>query len=58
MNETHTPPQGRALKYQKTTVKDESWQTGEYLTVKLRYKDPDGTESKLITVPLSGVPVR
>ena len=54
LNEFHTPPQGRTLKYQQTTVKGESWRMDENLTVKLRYKDPDGTESKLITVPLTG----
>ncbi|HNX68248.1 MAG TPA: VWA domain-containing protein [Candidatus Omnitrophota bacterium] len=36
------------LKYQQTEVQ----KSGELLTVKLRYKEPDGDQSKLITKPL------
>src|SRR5262249_36381179 len=50
------------LRYQKTTaapVTDEAV-SAETLTVKLRYKEPEGTESKLIEVPAvdSGLSVR
>lgn len=51
------------LKYQKTEPVSESEAvqsngSGEILTVKLRYKEPDGEKSKLIEVPLvaDGVP--
>ena len=37
------------LKYQQSSLTD----SDEYMTVKLRYKDPDGSESKLIELPVS-----
>ncbi|MBU1355425.1 MAG: von Willebrand factor type A domain-containing protein [Candidatus Edwardsbacteria bacterium] len=37
------------LKYQKVTPKPNSNFSGELMTVKLRYKDPDGNKSRLIT---------
>ena len=37
------------LKYQQATLMDSE----EFMTVKLRYKDPDGYESKLIELPVS-----
>ena len=50
------------LKYQKTEQKtaepkEVGVKNGEVLTVKLRYKDPDGSTSKLIEVPLPTPPV-
>ena len=41
------------LKYQKTTVVG----NGELLTVKLRYKEPDGDVSKLIETPLTSAAI-
>jgi len=40
------------LKYQKPTAPSPSAQSGELLTVKLRYKDPDGDKSRLLEVPV------
>lgn len=37
------------LKYQQSVLTE----SDEYMTVKLRYKDPDGSESKLIELPVS-----
>lgn len=39
-----------ALKYQQNTVKESST---ELLTVKMRYKEPDGDKSKLMSVPVT-----
>lgn len=50
-------PKGRDLKYQETAVKNDSFKSREFLTVKLRYKDPDGDKSKLIEVPLTKEPL-
>ncbi len=41
------------LKYQKTEVAKSAGKTDEMLTIKLRYKAPDGDESKLIEKPVS-----
>ena len=43
------------LKYQSPTVKEETNST-ELLTVKLRYKEPEGSTSKLIEVPVKNNP--
>jgi Ca-activated chloride channel family protein len=57
-----TPPGSvDALKYQKADqktadAKTEGVKNGEALTVKLRYKDPDGSASKLIEVPVKNEP--
>ena len=40
------------LKYQDTELSDEAEQTNELMTVKLRYKQPDGDESILIVHPV------
>jgi Ca-activated chloride channel family protein len=40
------------LKYQKTTVTREASKSSELMTIKLRYKKPDGDVSKLIVHPL------
>jgi len=40
------------LKYQTSGVKPDALQSPEIFTVKFRYKDPDGTESKLIVSPV------
>ncbi|MBM3294106.1 MAG: DUF3520 domain-containing protein [Candidatus Aminicenantes bacterium] len=40
------------LKYQEARISPEAFRSKEMLTVKLRYKDPDGTASKLIERPL------
>jgi Ca-activated chloride channel family protein len=40
------------LKYQDTEVSEEGGQTNELLTLKLRYKQPDGNESILMTHPV------
>lgn len=41
------------LKYQKPPVLKDEANSGELMTVKLRYKQPDGDTSKLIQVPVS-----
>ncbi len=40
------------LKYQTTKISPEAFRSKEMLTVKLRYKDPDGSVSKLVERPL------
>jgi Ca-activated chloride channel family protein len=40
------------LKYQNTKISSEAFKTKELLTLKLRYKKPDGGKSKLIVHPL------
>jgi Ca-activated chloride channel family protein len=40
------------LKYQVIAIKESAISTDEILTIKFRYKDPDGTESKLISQPV------
>jgi Ca-activated chloride channel homolog len=40
------------LKYQETKISPEAFKSKEAMTVKLRYKDPDGDTSRLITQPL------
>jgi len=40
------------LKYQETRISPEAFKSREILTVKLRYKEPDGDKSKLILHPL------
>ncbi|GGG26392.1 vWA domain-containing protein [Pontibacter amylolyticus] len=41
------------LKYQKTTIDPKAKRSDELLTMKLRYKDPDGETSRLITTTVS-----
>ncbi|MCA9215375.1 MAG: von Willebrand factor type A domain-containing protein [Planctomycetales bacterium] len=41
------------LKYQKKLVPSEDASSGELLTLKLRYKQPDGDTSKLLTFPVN-----
>ncbi|MBF0288751.1 MAG: VWA domain-containing protein [SAR324 cluster bacterium] len=45
-------PQTDPLKYQEAKVKSEAYQSDEIMTVKFRYKAPDGQKSQLITRPL------
>ncbi|MCU0607740.1 MAG: von Willebrand factor type A domain-containing protein, partial [Candidatus Edwardsbacteria bacterium] len=40
------------LKYQTTAVRPDAAKSPELMTVKLRYKDPDGTQSRLIVRPV------
>ena len=47
-----------ALKYQAPPARVESAQGGEMMTVKLRYKAPDGDASRRIEVPVAGRTVR
>ena len=42
------------LKYQDEKAPTAASKSGELLTVKVRYKKPDGKESKLISLPVSG----
>lgn len=42
-----------ALKYQKTSLDPKAKRSEEMLTMKLRYKDPDGEASRLITTTVS-----
>ena len=41
------------LKYQDTKIKAKAYKTNEIVTVKLRYKEPDGIRSKLIRMTVS-----
>jgi Ca-activated chloride channel family protein len=45
-----------ALKYQQPLKPSKAADNGEWLTVKLRYKDPDAETSKLLSQPLTGAP--
>ena len=45
-------PGSAKLKYQKTKVSDAAAKSDELMTIKLRYKKPDGDKSKLIEHPL------
>ncbi len=45
-----------ALKYQQVPKPSKAADNGEWLTVKLRYKDPDSETSKLLSKPLTGEP--
>lgn len=45
-------PQTDSLKYQETQVKPEAYTSDEIMTVKFRYKKPDGQNSLLITKPI------
>ncbi len=47
-----------ALKYQQTSKPSNAASSGEFLTVKLRYKDPEAETSKLLSQPLSGEPLK
>ena len=38
------------LKYQRSSIDPEAYESAELLTIKFRYKEPDGDKSKLITV--------
>jgi Ca-activated chloride channel family protein len=42
-----------ALKYQKPVVPTDAAESGELLTLKLRYKEPDGEKSKLLEFPVT-----
>ena len=44
------------LKYQTTTIKDDALKSDEVLTVRIRYKEPDGDTSKLFSQALTGEP--
>ena len=50
-----TPGKGEELKYVKTEVKPEAAESNELMTVKLRYKKPDGDTSMLIEQPVLDV---
>jgi len=51
-----TVPSIDPLKYQQSfsTDKSEQYPSGEYLTIKLRYKKPDGNKSMLLEKPVMG----
>jgi Ca-activated chloride channel family protein len=44
-----------ALKYQKTITNESAKDSNEILTVKLRYKSPEGSNSQLITMPVTEI---
>jgi Ca-activated chloride channel family protein len=46
------------LKYQQPAKPTRTADSDEWLTVKLRYKDPDAETSKLLSQPLTGAPVK
>lgn len=45
-------PKVDSLKYQRTVVSSAAFESGELMTVKLRYKLPDKDTSKLLTIPI------
>lgn len=45
------------LKYQTSKIDPSAYKSNEMMTVKFRYKDPEGTESKLIVHPVSDEPI-
>ncbi len=45
------------LKYQQSPALSDAAQSGEWMTIKIRYKDPEGSASKLITRTLRPTPV-
>jgi Ca-activated chloride channel homolog len=47
-----------ALKYQQPQKPSKAADNGEWLTVKLRYKDPGAETSKLLSQPLKGEPLK
>ena len=46
-------PSAPILKYQQPTSTTQAAATGELMTVKLRYKQPDGTRSRLLSFPVT-----
>ena len=51
------PEKSYNLKYQETKVKKDAMNSDEVLTVKIRYKEPDGNKSKELSETLKGDPV-
>ena len=51
------PEKSYNLKYQETKVKKDAMNSDEVLTVKIRYKEPDGNKSKEFSETLKGDPV-
>ena len=49
---------GYELKYQESRIKENAYYSNEVLTVRIRYKDPDGDESREFSNVLSGDPVQ
>jgi len=45
------------LKYQETRIKKDADKTDEVLTVRIRYKEPEGKKSKVISAVLKGEPI-
>lgn len=45
-------PRVDPLKYQEKKVKDNSFNTDEFATVKFRYKEPKESKSKLLSIPV------
>jgi len=50
-------PAARELKYQKTQVSEDAQQSREIMTVKIRYKQPDGDKSALVTRAVDAAPL-
>ena len=46
------------LKYQESRIKENAYYSNEVLTVRIRYKDPDGDESREFSQVLSSDPVK
>ncbi|HOO77491.1 MAG TPA: VWA domain-containing protein [bacterium] len=51
-----TVPDAGGLKYQNVGISPAGLESGEWMTVKLRYKEPQGEESILITRTVEGTP--
>jgi Ca-activated chloride channel family protein len=51
-----SPPSVDPLRYQKPQARTDAAASDELLTVKLRYKEPLGDQSKLVSVAVTGVP--
>ena len=50
--------QVQELKYQETKIKNSAFKSSDVLTVRIRYKDPDGDQSQEISKVLTGKPVQ
>ncbi|MBC8191446.1 MAG: von Willebrand factor type A domain-containing protein [Candidatus Marinimicrobia bacterium] len=50
--------QVQELKYQETKIKNSAFKSSDVLTVRIRYKDPDGDQSQEISKVLTGKPIQ
>ncbi|MBO4374825.1 MAG: VWA domain-containing protein [Lachnospiraceae bacterium] len=53
MNDSDEKDDGISLRYQDNRLSDDGLRSGEWMTVSVRYKEPEADESKLIYFPVS-----